>query len=753
MDEAWFRGLRWRCIGPPRGGRVVAVAGHPTEPMVFYFGAVGGGVWKTTDGGTYWENVSDGHFRTAAIGALAVAESDPNVIYAGTGEATIRIDVSHGDGVYRSTDGGGTWAHVGLGDTRHIGRIQVHPRDPDLVYVAALGHAFGPNQERGVFRSRDGGRSWHQVLFRSEQAGAIDLALDRSNPRVLYASTWQVYRHFWTLSSGGPDSRLYKSNDGGDTWTDLTDNPGLPTGIKGKIGVTVSPARPGRVWAIVEAEKAGLYRSDDGGRTWEQVSDNRDLIHRPWYYCHVFADPVDADTVYVNNLKMWKSSDGGKTFTEITTPHGDNHDLWIDSRDPRRMIQGNDGGACVSFNGGQSWSTIYNQLTAQFYHMAVDDQHPYRVYGTQQDNSSVSVPSASENGGITWGDCYPAGTGESGYIAVHPRDPNVVFVGAVGSSPGRRGRASALRPPDPPDPAGHGLARGLLRLGRQGPPVPLRLDLPDRLLAPRPRHALRGREPGLPDAGRGSSWEAISPDLTRQDVTRLEPSGGPVTKDTSGAEHYATVFAFAESLRERGVLWAGTDDGLVHVSRDDGKTWQNVTPPDLPEWSLIATIEPSPHAPGTVYLAATRYKLDDYRPYLYKTEDHGRTWRDLADGVPGRRDQPGDPGRPRPPRSPLRRDGDGRRSLLGRRPDVAPGPWNLPVSSGLRPGDQGQRSGGGDPRAVLLDPGRPDPAPRADGWKLPREPRSSSRPARRCARGRTGASISSEAPARRTRTT
>ncbi|HEY7142335.1 MAG TPA: glycosyl hydrolase [Methylomirabilota bacterium] len=634
MDPARFQGLRWRCIGPPRGGRVVAVAGHPTEPMVFYFGAVAGGVWKTTDGGTYWENISDGYFRTAAVGALAVAESDPSVIYAGTGEATIRIDVSYGDGVYRSTDGGKTWSHAGLADSRHIGKIQVHPQDPDLVYVAALGHAFGPSAERGVYRSRDGGRTWQQILFRSERAGAIDLALDRRNPRILYASMWEVYRHFWTLSSGGPDSRIYKSSDGGDTWTDLTDNPGLPGGIKGKIGVAVSPARPDRVWAIIEADKAGLYRSDDAGRTWELVSDNRDLIHRPWYYCHVFADPADPDTVYVTNLRMWKSTDGGRTFTEVTTPHGDNHDLWIDPRDPRRMIEGNDGGACVSFNGGQSWSTIYNQLTAQFYHVAIDDQHPYRVYGTQQDNSSVSVPSASENGGITWGDCYPAGTGESGYIAVHPRDPNVVYVGAVGSSPGGGG---ALQRYD------HRTRQ--IRLVTVWPEVYYGWgpkDLRYRFAWTFPI-VFSPHDPGTLYAtgnlvfrtrDEGSSWEAISPDLTRQDATKLEASGGPLTKDTSGAEHYGTVYAFAESPRERGVLWAGSDDGLVHVSRDDGKTWQNVTPPDLPEWSLIATIEPSGHAPGAVYVAATRYKIDDYGAYLYKSEDYGRTWRALAKAFP-----------------------------------------------------------------------------------------------------------------------
>jgi photosystem II stability/assembly factor-like uncharacterized protein len=613
---------------------VVAVAGHPTEAAVFYFGAVAGGVWKTTDGGTYWENVSDGYFRTAAIGALAVAESDPNIIYAGTGEATIRIDVVYGDGVYKTTDGGRTWAPVGLADSRHIGKIRVHPRDPDLVYVAALGHAFGPNRERGVFRSRDGGQSWQRVLFRSDKAGAVDLTLDPANPRVLYATTWEVYRHFWTLSSGGPDSRIYKSTDGGDTWTDLTDNPGLPRGIKGKIGVSVSPARGERVWAIVEAASAGLYRSDDGGRTWEWVSDNRDLIHRPWYYCHVFADPVDPDTVYVTNLKMWKSTDGGRTFTEITTPHGDNHDLWIDPRDPRRMIEGNDGGACVTFNGGQSWSSIYNQLTSQFYHVATDNQYPYRVYGTQQDNSSVSVPSASENGGITWGECYPAGTGESGYIAVHPRDPNIVYVGAVGSSPGgggalqrydHRTRQIRLVTVWPEVYYGWG-ARDLRYRFAWTFPIVFSPHDPGTLYATG-NLVFRTRD-------EGSSWEAISPDLTREDPSKLEASGGPLTKDTSGAEHYGTVYAFAECALELGVLWAGSDDGLVHVSRDDGRSWQNVTPPDLPEWSLIATIEVSPHARGTVYLAATRYKLDDYHAYLYRTEDYGRTWCALTGSFP-----------------------------------------------------------------------------------------------------------------------
>ena len=411
----------WRCIGPFRGGRVVAVAGDPAEPMTFYFGACAGGVWKTTDGGTYWHNISDGYFKTAAVGAIAVAASDPNVLYVGMGESTIRGDVSHGDGVYKSTDGGKTWRHLGLADTRYIGRVRVHPANADLVYVAALGHAFGPNSERGVFRSKDGGTTWEQVLYRSDNAGAVDLSLDPNNPRVLYASVWEVRRRPWNLSSSGPDSGLFTSVDGGDTWTELTNNPGLPTGLKGKIGVAVSPARQDRVRAIVEADDGAVLRSDDGGATWKRLSEDRRL--RPWYYCHIIADPCDSETVYVLNVQAWKSVDGGQTFKELTTPHGDNHDLWIDPKNPLHMIEGNDGGACVSFNGGASWSSIYNQPTAQFYHLTTDNQFPYRVYGTQQDNSAISVPSHSYKGAILAPDCYPVGSSESGYIACILRTP------------------------------------------------------------------------------------------------------------------------------------------------------------------------------------------------------------------------------------------------------------------------------------------------------------------------------------------
>ena len=642
LDQRFLQALTWRCIGPPRGGRVVTVAGHPTEHMTFYFGAVGGGVWKTTDGGAYWENITDGQFTTAAVGAIAVAASDPNVIYAGTGEATIRGDVSYGDGVYKSTDGGKSWTNVGLADTYHIAQIRIHPQNPDLVYVAALGHAFGPNAERGVFRSKDGGKSWEKILFKSDKAGAVDLSLDRTNPRILYAAIYETVRNFWSLTSGGPDTGLWKSTDGGDTWTEITKNPGLPTGLLGKIGVTASPAKADRVWAIIEAkdEKAGVYRSDNGGATWEQLTGNRDLIQRPWYYCHIFADPLDADTVYINNLKMWKSVDGGKNYSEITTPHGDNHDLWIDPHDPQRMINGNDGGACVSFNGGASWSTIYNQLTGQFYHLDVDTRYPYHVYGTQQDNSSIGLPSATEKGGIPWTDCYAAGTGESGYIAVNPVDPNIVFVGAVGSSPGGGG---ALQRYD------HRTKQ--IRLVTVWPEIytgwgadsmkyrfpwtfPITFSPHDPgVLYTCGNHVFRTTDEGY-------SWEMISPDLTRNDASKLGPSGGEITLDTSGAEHYCTISTFVESRHEQGVLWAGSDDGLLHLSRDNGANWQNVTPPDLPEWSFITAIEQSPHAIGTLYLSATRYKLDDYSPYLFKTTDYGATWQRIDGSFPTYQDRP-----------------------------------------------------------------------------------------------------------------
>jgi photosystem II stability/assembly factor-like uncharacterized protein len=634
VAQSLLEGSPFRCIGPPRGGRSVAAAGDPSDPAVFYFGAVAGGVWKTEDAGTTWLNVSDGFFATSSVGALAVSESDPSVIYAGMGESTIRIDVSHGDGVYRSGDGGQTWKHCGLSDTRHIGEVRIHPKDPNRVYVAALGHAFGPNEERGLFRTTDGGATWENVLHVGPEAGAVDVSFDPRSPDVIYATTWQTHRNFWELSSGGPHSGLWKSTDGGDSWTEISHNKGLPAEgtILGKIGVSASPVKAGRVWALVEAaENPGLYRSEDFGDTWKLVSKSQDLRYRAWYYMHVFADTQDADTVYINNLDMWKSTDGGSTFTKIPTPHGDNHDLWIDPNNHRRMIQTNDGGANVSFNGGESWSTIYNQLTAQLYTVTTDNREPYYyVYGTQQDNSSIAVPSSTADGAIGWSDCFPAGTGESGFMAVHPENPNIVYVGAVGSSPGGGG---ALQRYDHSTgqiqlvnvwPEHHG-GIGPGELTYRFPwtyPILFSPHDPNILYAAG-NHVFRS-------TNEGHSWEPISPDLSRNDPEKLNASGGPISKDTSGAEHYCTVATFRESDHEPGVFWAGSDDGLVHISRDNGASWQDVTPPDLPEWSFIRTVEPSPHDAATAYVAATRYKLDDPAPYLYKTTDYGQTWHDIT---------------------------------------------------------------------------------------------------------------------------
>ncbi len=628
VDPALYSSLEWRLIGPYRGGRVVAVAGDPVHSQIFYFGSTGGGVWKTTDGGIYWQNVSDGFFKRASVGAIAIAESDPNVIYVGMGESCIRSNVSHGDGVYKSTDGGKSWTHLGLADTRHIAKVSIHPENPDLVYVAALGHAHGPNAERGVYRSADGGKTWERVLFRSENAGASDLAMDPNNPRILYAAFWEARRYPHTLVSGGEDSGIFKSTDGGDTWTEITRNAGLPKGMLGKIGIAVSPAQRDRLWALIEAEDGALFRSDDGGETWQRLSEERNLRQRAWYYMHIYAHPQDPETLWVLNVQAWKSIDGGRTFFDIGIPHGDHHDLWIDPRDPQRMIEGNDGGACVTFNGGETWSSIYNQPTAEFYHVITDTQVPYRVYGAQQDNTTISVPSRSSHAGITQSDCYDVGGGESGYIAVRPDDPNIVYAGNYQGYLTRydhRMRQSQNIAVWPELASGWGAKDQKYRFQWT---APILLSPHDpHILYTTGNHVFRSMD-------EGRSWEMISPDLTRNDVTKQEPSGGPITKDNTGAEYYDTIFAFAESPLQRGLFWAGSDDGLIHISRDDGKSWKNVTPGELPEWALISIIEPSPHDPATAYVAATRYKLDDFQPYLFKTHDYGETWTKITGGIP-----------------------------------------------------------------------------------------------------------------------
>jgi photosystem II stability/assembly factor-like uncharacterized protein len=625
-DQSQLAGLEWRNIGPYRGGRVTAVAGVAGQRNVYYFGGTGGGIWKSTDSGVSWTNVSDGELGTGSVGAVEVAPSDPNVIYAGMGEGCIRGNVSHGDGVYKSLDAGATWKNVGLRDSRQIGRVRVHPRDPELVYVAALGHTFGPNRERGVFRSHDGGAHWQCVLSVNDSTGAIDLAMDAKNPRVLYATTWQVHRTPWSLESGGPGSGLWKSVDGGDHWTRLSE--GLPKGLWGRAGVAVSGANPDRVWAMIEAEDGGLYRSDDAGRTWRRVNEERNMRQRAWYYSHVHADPRNADVVYVQNVQFLRSGDGGRTFRPIRTPHGDSHDLWIDPNDSQRMIEGNDGGANVSFDGGLSWTPQDNQPTAQFYHVITDDAFPYKVYGAQQDNSTIAIASRTDRFGIGRTDWYEVGGGESGYIAPKPGEPEIVYAGSYDGYLTRydhRTRQERNVNPWPDNPMGWGAEGAKYRFQWTFPIVISPHD---------PNTVYAGSNVLHRTTDEGQSWQVISPDLTRHDPSKLGPSGGPITKDNTSVEYYCTIFAMAESRVAKGVLWVGSDDGLVHVSRDAGQNWKNVTPSGLPPWSMISQIDPSPHDAGTAYVAANRYKLDDFRPYAYITTDYGRSWRSIAGDLP-----------------------------------------------------------------------------------------------------------------------
>ena len=625
FDLSQFKALKWREVGPYRGGRSAAVAGIPSQPDTYYFGSVGGGVWKTTDAGGTWAPVSDGFFG-GSIGAVAVSESDPNVVYVGTGEKTVRGNVSHGDGMWKSTDAGKTWKHIGLADSRHIPRVRIHPTNPDLVYAAALGHLFGPNNQRGVYRSRDGGRNWERILFANENAGAIDLILDPTNPRILYASTWRVRRTPYSLESGGEGSALWKSTDGGDTWRNLSAAKGLPKGTLGIIGVTVSASNPQNVYAIIEAEEGGVFRSRDGGETWEKTTDSRDLRQRAWYYTRIYADPKDEDTVYVLNVRFHKSKDGGKTFSSIATPHSDNHDLWIAPDDPLRMIEANDGGANVSNDGGRSWSTQENQPTAQFYRVSTDNSFPYRILGAQQDNSTVRIRSrATSGGGIGPRDWEETAGGESGHVTAKPDDPDVVFGGSYGGYltmvNHRTGEFRDVNP-WPDNPMGHGV-EGAAERFQWNFPLQFSIHDPDTLLAAS-QHLWQSKNGG-------SSWERISGDLTRNDRTKMGPSGGPITKDNTSVEYYGTIFAVAESPHDRDVIWAGSDDGLLHVRRNG--SWTNVTPKGAPQWIMWNSIDVSPFDRNTVYVAGTMYKSDDFRPYLYRTTDGGATWTKITSGI------------------------------------------------------------------------------------------------------------------------
>ena len=621
-----FKAMKWRLIGPFRGGRVLAVTGVSGEPNIYYFGAVAGGVWKTTNGGVSWEPIFDKE-PIASIGAIAVAPSDPNVIYAGTGEACIRGDISYGDGVYKSTDAGKTWTNVGLRDTLHIGRIAVHPKNPDIVFVAALGHAYGPNAERGVFRSADGGKTWQKVLYKDDKTGAIDIVFAPSNPHILFAALWEANRTPWGLTSGGPGSGLYKSTDDGLTWKHLEGN-GLPKGVMGRIGVAVSGPDPNRVYAQIEAEHGGLYVSNDGGEHWSMVNGDHRFTQRAWYFTHVFADPKNADTVYELNTGMSRSIDGGRTFKPLRAPHGDCHGLWIDPANPDRMIEGNDGGATISTDAGQTWTTLDNQPTAQFYHVATDNRFRYYVYGAQQDNSTVAIASSSDNGGIGPSDWYDVGGGESGFVLPYLPDPNVVYAGSYDGLITRYNHANGQEQdinPWPENPMGSAAANLKYRFQWTAPIA----------LSPHDPNALYfGANVLFKSTDGGASWTAISPDLTRNDKSKQQSAGGPITQDNTSVEYYDTIFAIAESPVENNLIWVGSDDGLVHLTRDGGQHWDNVTPKDLPEWSMISLIDPSPHAAGTAYVAVDRHKLDDRHPYIYKTSDYGKTWAKIASGIP-----------------------------------------------------------------------------------------------------------------------
>ncbi|MCC6404098.1 MAG: glycosyl hydrolase [Fimbriimonadaceae bacterium] len=626
-DPALYGALKWRNLGPERGGRSLACSGVPGSPDEFYMGTCGGGLWKTTNAGEDWTPISDGWLGTGTVGAIAVAPSQPRTVYIGTGERDLRGNVSHGDGVYRTDDGGKTWKHIGLRESQNVSRIAVHPHDPDTVWVAVLGHVYGPNPERGVFKTTDGGKTWKRTLFVGDRAGAVHIALDPNDPTVLYAATWDGWRTPWSLNSGGPNSKLWKSTDGGETWSDLSRNPGMPTGTLGKIGVSPSPAKKGRVYAIVEAAEGGVFVSDDAGATWTKVDSANDRRQRAFYYTHIYAHPKDADTVYVLNVAAYKSTNGGKSFTPFMAGHSDNHDIWVDPSDPQRLAVSNDGGTSVSINGGRNWSD-QDYATGQIYHVSTDTAIPYRILGAQQDNSTIRIASRNRSARIGEEDWTSTAGGESGYVVAKPDNPDIVLGGNYGGDLSLLDHGKGVSrsiDPWPDNPMGSGAGENKERFQWTFPIVFSPHD--PNIVYSCSQHVWRSKN-------LGASWERISPDLTRADPSTLLSSGGPITKDNTSVEYYATVFTLAESRLQPGLLWAGSDDGRVHVTRDGGKRWEEVTPAGFGEWSLVSMVEPSPHAAGTCYLAVDRHEVDDFAPYVYKTTDFGKTWRRLDAGLP-----------------------------------------------------------------------------------------------------------------------
>ncbi|MHA7059330.1 VPS10 domain-containing protein [Aquimarina sp. M1] len=628
-NEELYNALEYRLVGPFRGGRSAAVTGVPGKPNLFYFGATGGGVWKTTDGGRIWENISDGFFG-GSVGSISVSKSDPNVIYVGGGEKTLRGNVSSGYGVWKSVDAGKTWTQSGLPQSRHIPRIAIDPTNPDIVYAGVLGNIYKPTQNRGVYKSTDGGATWDNVLFANQDAGAVDLTLDPNNPRILYASTWNARRTPYSLSSGGKGSALWKSTDSGKTWKEISKNEGFAKDTLGIMGVTVSPIDSERVWAIVEnKEKGGVYRSDDGGETWNLLNSDRSLRQRAWYYTRIYADPKDKDIVYVVNVSYHKSKDGGKNFSSHRAPHGDHHDLWIAPENPKRMIIGDDGGAQITYDGGETWSTYYNQPTSQFYRVTTDNSFPYRIYAAQQDNSTIRINHRSTGRSISEDDWESTAGGESAHIAVDPKNNDIVYGGSYDGFLTRvNHKTETIRSISvwPDNPMGHG-AEDMKYRFQWNFPIMFSKHNPNKLFTFSNQVHVTENE--------GQSWNVISPDLTRNDPSKLKSSGGPITQDNTSVEYYCTIFAAAESPIKEGVLWTGSDDGLVHVTKDGGKNWSNVTPKGMPEWMMINSIEPSNFDEGTCYIAGTRYKSGDFAPYLYKTTNYGQSWIKITSGIDG----------------------------------------------------------------------------------------------------------------------